>query len=535
MSEFSVEMILAPIEGEKRAGSSIRDSWLYRKVPRDLAGDSDDVIDHSDADETGSGTVKRNIDFDQIVEEVSGAIRHTSKDLQLSFWLTIALIGRDGFPGLAAGLDLITGLLTDYWEDLYPLSEKGDLSLRAAIFSKGIVSLVSQISEIPIIKRGGVEEPSRSPIVIASDFPLKELEKTAAGLALAIASFNKLSKTVEGKFRRDAPDWSPLANSLDEAKSLLNEAIALKQPKKVESQEDVRQLVPEASPTAESDIAAARWPEPKDPRVAIASLLKSVRLIDAENPSPYLAIRGLLWPELVLNGTSAWSAPASAIRKELESLFNTKSWNELLARSEDVFFEYCALLDLQRYSATACHELGYDDAANAIQLAAKQLLTSAPQLLKASFDDGTALANSVTQCWLEPLFCPVVNPEPKVPLQQVHSVHEVEPTSEGRNHSGIKRKCDVFQERLERALQLVENERFQIARPLLEDLAAEFERRSLLDWEGPARLLKVLIGLHYCLIRTGSSEGRQRAAFERICQLDPDCALSLAQEAGLPQ
>jgi len=62
----------------------------------------------------------------------SEALATKSKDLQIAVWLIEALIKSEHFTGLRAGLDLISGLIGNFWDGLYPEIEDGDLELRAA-------------------------------------------------------------------------------------------------------------------------------------------------------------------------------------------------------------------------------------------------------------------------------------------------------------------------------------------------------------------------------------------------------------------
>lgn len=54
-----------------------------------------------------------------------------SKDLQVAAWYTEALTRLDGFSGLAKGLAVINGLLTDFWEFCYPPLNDDDFDERA--------------------------------------------------------------------------------------------------------------------------------------------------------------------------------------------------------------------------------------------------------------------------------------------------------------------------------------------------------------------------------------------------------------------
>ena len=50
----------------------------------------------------------------------------------IAAWLTEALLGLYGFAGVRDGLHLIHGLLTDFWDDVFPLPDEGDLEPRVA-------------------------------------------------------------------------------------------------------------------------------------------------------------------------------------------------------------------------------------------------------------------------------------------------------------------------------------------------------------------------------------------------------------------
>jgi type VI secretion system protein ImpA len=58
-----------------------------------------------------------------VVADLSQALLLRSKDLRIATHLTRALVRTDGLPGLAAGLELIHGLLERYWDGVYPRLE----------------------------------------------------------------------------------------------------------------------------------------------------------------------------------------------------------------------------------------------------------------------------------------------------------------------------------------------------------------------------------------------------------------------------
>jgi type VI secretion system protein ImpA len=68
-----------------------------------------------------------------------------------------------------------------------------------------------------------------------------------------------------------------------------------------------------------------------------------------------------------------------------------------------------------------------------------------------------------------------------------------------------------------------------IAVPILQELAAEIERRKLEDWESPELLAQPLALLYRCLTKAdGSPEDRQKL-YSWICRLDPLQAMSVTR------
>jgi type VI secretion system protein ImpA len=67
-----------------------------------------------------------------------------------------------------------------------------------------------------------------------------------------------------------------------------------------------------------------------------------------------------------------------------------------------------------------------------------------------------------------------------------------------------------------------------IALPMLQELAAEIERRKLEDWETPDLVARPLALLFQCLGKQGDMEQRGKL-YSWICRLDPLMALSVSR------
>ncbi|HOM28864.1 MAG TPA: type VI secretion system protein TssA [Deltaproteobacteria bacterium] len=145
-----VELLLKPIDGGNPSGGDLRYSEVYDRIKE--ARRADDMLNQGDWQRE-----PKRADWALVVETAREALATKTKDLQLAVWLTEGLMRRQGFEGLACGLDLLAGLLENFWDTLYPLAEDGDLEYRSAPleFLNDKLSLV--VREIPLTDSGPAE------------------------------------------------------------------------------------------------------------------------------------------------------------------------------------------------------------------------------------------------------------------------------------------------------------------------------------------------------------------------------------------
>src|SRR4051794_40098161 len=117
--------LLNPIAGANPGGVELRYDPLFDKI-KEARREDDDVPQGEWT------TTRKTADWPQVIKLSKDALANKSKDLQVAAWLTEALLRREGFAGLWAGLDLIGGLLEQHWDHLYPEIDDGDAEMRAA-------------------------------------------------------------------------------------------------------------------------------------------------------------------------------------------------------------------------------------------------------------------------------------------------------------------------------------------------------------------------------------------------------------------
>lgn len=123
MPTIDLTPILTPIPGDNPAGADLRYAPLYDEIKE--ARRADDLLDRGD----WSRELKT-AEWGKVRALALEALATTSKDLQIAAWLLESLIQQEGFAGAETGLALITGLLENFWETLYPEIDDGDLEYR---------------------------------------------------------------------------------------------------------------------------------------------------------------------------------------------------------------------------------------------------------------------------------------------------------------------------------------------------------------------------------------------------------------------
>ncbi|MEJ2542292.1 MAG: type VI secretion system ImpA family N-terminal domain-containing protein, partial [Gemmatimonadota bacterium] len=102
---------MAPIEGDTPAGPELRSSNEFAAIERAFL----------DADQpalmTPTGVTEEVGDeFELVVELATDFLRDQSKDLKVAVLLAVSLLRVEGYSGLATGLEVVKGLLDNFWD-----------------------------------------------------------------------------------------------------------------------------------------------------------------------------------------------------------------------------------------------------------------------------------------------------------------------------------------------------------------------------------------------------------------------------------
>jgi type VI secretion system protein ImpA len=443
--------LLNPIPGPNPAGENLRYAPVYDQIRE--ARREEEAITEGDWQTPG-----KKANWPLVIKLATDALATKSKDLQLAAWLTEALIRTEGYAALAPCLDLIRGLLENFWDGLYPEIEDGDLELRATPLEWIGTQLETPIKQVPLTRSGldwlqykisrsvptedeaassdarraqreaAIADGKITPEEFDSAFhatPTSFYQQAFDDLEAARESLVQLAAVCDEKFGDYSPSFSVLRNTLEEVQQsvriLLQRKQALEGPPAEEEVAGEETVAEEGAWAAEEVTAVPVRPtaaprrkalaaEPQDREDAIERVVSAARFLrheDPYSPVPYLLLRALRWGELRAAGASpdysVLEAPSTEIRRQLKRLTSEGSWAEALEVAEEAAGAPCgrAWLDVQRYAVRCLTELGYEAPANALRAELRALLADYPELPNWSLSDDTPVANAETQAWLK--------------------------------------------------------------------------------------------------------------------------------------
>lgn len=283
---LDIQAILAPIPGDNPAGEDLRYTATYDKLKE--ARRADDPLDRGD----WQRDIKTE-DWDKIISVATEALSNKTKDLQIAAFLTEALANTDGFAGVAAGLNIVTGFLREFWEHLYPLIEDNDLEYRIGPLEFLNEKLWVPIKQIPMTDRntpgyswmkwqesrqvgsekdtrnqnGEVDESrrrAREELIAEGKLSAEEFDNAVAlsskafyktlaeNVTACVDAFKRLDETADDKFGREAPRLTELKTALKDCELLVTKILKEKmelEPEPVTGEpQETPGTTPEAAP-----------------------------------------------------------------------------------------------------------------------------------------------------------------------------------------------------------------------------------------------------------------------------------------------
>jgi len=351
-----------------------------------------------------------------VVETSLAILSDRSKDLLVAVWAAYGLARLEGYPGLAAGLALVEGLVGGHWQDMQPPQrrERGRIGALDWLFAR----LAALLADRP-------PEAADGPALIAAAAALDglvdaaEARLTSGGLAAGdlVRVLRPLAETA----RRAAAAAPPPPSGANGASP---PAAAGSAPPTVVATA-APSSAPAISPSAAAQPAAAAGqpaaPAPAVPanaedaargfgalETAMRQYAALLREADLADPRAYVLARTVAWlpvqqPPPHTDRATLLNPPAAERIAGIASLVAAGQHREALALIETTVSSAIFWLDGQRLTVEAMTALGaqFLRAREAVSGLVVAFVRRFPALLDLTFASGEPFASPVTRRWLE--------------------------------------------------------------------------------------------------------------------------------------
>lgn len=258
MSAIDVKKLLKPVSDDAPCGEDLEYDAAFQELERAAApsGGASMLDDDAEAEPPK---------WKDVGKQAEGLFTRT-KDLRAAMYLTQAKLNTDGVTGLADGVVLIKGLLTEYWGEVYPLLDSDDdddptmrinslhalgnsdafiRQLRAAPLVKAKVAGTYSLRDIKLASGDanaskGEEAPDSSIIDAAfMECDLDDLQANAEAVPVAQAALTAIENLITEKVgaSNNTLTVKPLADELKLVNKVYSEAL-ISRGVDVESEDD---------------------------------------------------------------------------------------------------------------------------------------------------------------------------------------------------------------------------------------------------------------------------------------------------------
>lgn len=329
----SIEELLAPISDAAPCGEDMSFSSEFDEI-QEARREDDPTLEQGDW-----VTSLKEADWKLVANIATKVLKSKSKDLRVGSWLCEALTKTEGLSGLVCGVQVINGLVENYWDIFHPLAEDGDQEQRSGNIT-WLISRGSQlVKEFPVARNGSVEysllqlETARalqSAIERNIDIDSSELEgkptlqiikseqgRTPAPFYLqaieeteyCMATVRSLSASLDDRLGMDGPSFSALLGALDGYLGTLRNIAAENnigtQPTTAQAGTPIQ-----ASSSRNEATQAALAPQPEHTGVLrtreqalkqLRDVAEFFRKTEPHSPVAYLAEKAASWGEMPLH------------------------------------------------------------------------------------------------------------------------------------------------------------------------------------------------------------------------------------------
>ena len=326
------EVLLSPIAGGQPCGEDLSFSTEFDQIA-DMRREDDPTLDQGEW-----VTTLKVADWPGVVQLTTRLLTERTKDLRLAMWLTEALSLTQGYVGLLQGLQLCTSLCQQYWADLYPQADDGDMEERIGNIAWLLQRLVQLADTRPVVRtrqgttyslqdwRAAKLQTTGTPSTSSdggtadkvtldqfkramNDTKREDMSASLNALREANAQLLNWQSVIDGHLGDNGPGFvaakEALSQALHDMERLAREA-GLSDSAAEESNQDADQASSEADPISATDNGSgSRQGGPLRTRAQALQQLRDVaaffRRTEPHSPVAYLAEKAVKWGDMPLH------------------------------------------------------------------------------------------------------------------------------------------------------------------------------------------------------------------------------------------
>jgi len=367
-----------PINPGQPAGTDVRYEPEFEELQAEI-------------DKLSSPSAESPVDWKEVVEFSSSILAEKSKDILVASYLAVALIHTRQIEGLAIGLRVLSGLMAEFWENLYPSKKR--MRGRAGAIDWWLEKSTIALDELK-----------------ATPVPPEQLEQLTEDLG-------RVEQLLKQRF--DEPhSVEPLRKFIKKVSELSKEKPEEKAPPPQEEKvqpittpEPKPEKPPPSAPPAETEDITSEKEAQRQLRLGLQKIQQvAVYLNENEpmNPLSYRCTRVAAWSTAkslppVVNGKTKIPPPPPQVVKVLYDLRQKGDWEALVKAAELRLSRFIFWLDVNRFAAEALVNLGggYQEAHDVVCRETAFLVHRLSGLDGLSFSDGMPFADPETKQWLK--------------------------------------------------------------------------------------------------------------------------------------
>lgn len=331
MNNELLGQLLEPIPGDDICGADVSYSTMFDEI-REARRQDDPSLAQGEWE-----TELKTAQWPRVRELTEEILCRQSKDMQVVAWFTEAMTRLKGFDGLATGLQVMDGLVNEFWEFCYPSFDPDDLEERAGKIEWLNKQMPLVIREIPLTDRAsggyswlkweesrtidnlGLKDAAAKEKAVADGKLSGEIfdkavqtsgrgfyEKLQAQIKEAVAAGGILEKRVDERFGHDAPSLKDLRLALQACDELIGKLLT-RLGGNVQAAEgrvvmEAGASMPHSNPVgAATPVAVGLIINRSDAIHALREVARYFRHNEPHSPVAFLAERAANWAEMPLD------------------------------------------------------------------------------------------------------------------------------------------------------------------------------------------------------------------------------------------